>query len=142
MSNEVIIIIQAKPNLSEAIAENWDMFLEEVAGNLQTELAWQEICSGIDDVYDGIDEIYGNNVKLDKGKRRITIHFPDIRWYGSNTGEKPDSYMALFHKVKRYEDYIDAIYLRIGEDTEDMEEKYYGEGWDLAYIERKINIIK
>ena len=61
MSNEVIIIIQAKPNLSEAVAENWDMFLAEVAGNLQTELAWKEICSGIDDVYDGIDEIYGNN---------------------------------------------------------------------------------
>ena len=57
MSNEVTIIIQAKPNLSEAIAKNWDMFLEEVAGNLQTELAWKEICSGIDD-------IYGNNVKL------------------------------------------------------------------------------
>jgi len=135
MSNEVTIIIQAKPNLSEAIAKNWDMFLEEVAGNLQTELAWKEICSGIDD-------IYGNNVKLDKEKRRIKIHFPNIRWYGSNSGEKPDSYMALFHKVKRYEDYIDAIYLRIGEDREDMEEKYYGEGWDLAYIERKINIIK
>lgn len=135
MSNEVIIIIQAKPNLSKAIAKNWDMFLEEVAGNLQTELAWKEISSGIDD-------IYGNNVKLDKEKRRITIHFPDIKWYGSNTGEKPDSYMALFHKVERYEDYIDAIYLRIGEDIDDMEEKYYGEGWDLAYIERKINIIK
>ena len=121
MSNEVTIIIQAKPNLSEAIAKNWAMFLAEVAGNLQTELAWKEICSGIDD-------IYGNNVKLDKEKRRIKIHFPNIRWYGSNSGEKPDSYMALFHKVKRYEDYIDAIYLRIGEDREDMEEKYYGEG--------------
>lgn len=135
MSNEVIIIIQAKPNLSEAIAENWDMFLAEVAGNLETELAWTEI-------YSGIDDIYGNNVKLDKEKRRITIHFPDIKWYGSTSGEKPSSYIALFHKVKRYEDYIDAIYLRVGEDIEDMEEKYYGEGWDLAYIERKINIIK
>ena len=135
MSNEVIIIIQAKPNPSEAVAENWDMFLAEVAGNLQTELAWREISSGIDD-------ICGNNVKLDKEKRRITIHFPDIKWYGSNTGEKPDSYMALFHKVERYKDYIDAIYIRIGEDLEDTEEKYYGEGWDLAYIERKINIIK
>ena len=111
------------------------MFLAEVAGNLQTELAWREISSGIDD-------ICGNNVKLDKEKRRITIHFPDIKWYGSNTGEKPDSYMALFHKVEPYQDYIDAIYLRIGEDIDDMEEKYYGEGWDLAYIERKINIIK
>jgi len=135
MSNEVIIIIQAKTQLTETTEEKWAMFLAEVAGNLQTELAWKEICSGIDD-------IYGNNVKLDKEKKRITIHFPDIKWYGSNSGEKPDSYMALFHKVKRYEDYIDAIYLRIGEDREDMEEKYYGEGWDLAYIERKINIIK
>ena len=135
MSNEVAIIIQTKPNLSEAIAKNWDMFLAEVAGNLQTELAWREISSGIDD-------ICGNNVKLDKEKRRITIHFPDIKWYGSNTGEKPDSYMALFHKVEPYQDYIDAIYIRIGDDIDDTEEKYYGEGWDLAYIERKINIIK
>ena len=135
MSNEVAIIIQTKPNLSETTEEKWAMFLAEVAGNLQTELAWTEISSGIDD-------ICGNNVKLDKEKRRITIHFPDIKWYGSTSGEKPDSYMALFHKVERYEDYIDAIYLRIGDDIDDMEEKYYGEGWDLAYIERKINIIK
>lgn len=134
MGNEITIIIEAKPNLSETIAENWDMFLAEVAGNLQTELAWQEISSGIDD-------IYGNNVNLDKEKRRITIYFPDTKWHG-NGGERVDSYMALFHKVKHYEDYIDAIYLRIGEDREDMEEKYYGEGWGLAYIERKINIIK
>jgi len=140
MSNEIIIIIQAKPNLSEAIAKNWDMFLEEVAGKLETKLAWQEVCSGIDDVYAGIDEIYGNNVKLDKEKRRIKIHFPNIRCYEGN--ELLNSYMALFHSVKHYEDYIDAIYLRIGEDIDDMEEKYYGEGWELAYIERKINIIK
>lgn len=135
MKNEVVIIIQTKPNLTETTEEKWAMFLAEVAGNLQTELAWTEICSGIDD-------IYGNNVKLDKEKRRITIHFPDIKWCGSTSCEKPSSYMALFNKVERYEDYIDAIYLRVGEDREDMEEKYYGEGWDLAYIERKINIIK
>jgi len=140
MSNEIIIIIQAKPNLSEAIAKNWDMFLEEVAGKPETKLAWQEVCSGIDDVYAGIDEIYGNNVKLDKEKRRIKIHFPNIKWYEGS--KDVDSYMALFHSVKHYEDYIDAIYLRIGEDMDDMEEKYYGEGWELAYIERKINIIK
>ena len=48
--------------------------------------------------------------------------------------------MALFHSVKPYEDYIDAIYLRIGEDTEDMEEKYYGDGYSLACIERSIEI--
>ena len=140
MSDEVIIIIQAKPNLSETTEEKWAMFLEEVAGKPETKLAWQEICSGIDDVYTGIDEIYGNNVKLDKEKRRITIHFPDIKWYEGY--ENVDSYMALFHKVKLYEDYIDAIYIRIGENIDDSEEKYYGEGWDLAYIERKINIIK
>jgi len=58
------------------------------------------------------------------------------------SNEKPSSYMALFHKVKRYEDYIDAIYLRIGDDIDDMEEKYYGEGWDLAYIQRRITIIR
>ena len=135
MSNEVTIIIEAKPNLSEAIAENWDMFLAEVAAKPETKLAWQEICSGIDDVY-------GNNVKLNKEKRRITINFNNIKWCGSTSNEKPSSYMALFHKVKRYEDYIDAIYLRIGDDIDDMEEKYYGEGWDLAYIQRRITIIR
>jgi len=86
MSNEVIIIIQAKPNLSEAIAKNWDMFLAEVAAKPETKLAWQEICSGIDD-------IYGNNVKLNKEKRRITINFNNIKWCGSTSNEKPSSYM-------------------------------------------------
>ena len=66
------------------------------------------------------------------------MNFPDVKWYEGK--EDVDSYMALFHSVKPYEDYIDAIYLRIGEDTEDMEEKYYGDGYSLACIERSIEI--
>ena len=54
--------------------------------------------------------------------------------------EDVDSYMALFHSVQPYEDYIDAIYLRIGEDTEDMEEHNYGDGYSLASIEHTIVI--
>ena len=112
--------------------EKWAMFLAEVAVNLETELAWKEISSGLDD-------IHGNTLELDKEKMRITIVFPDIKWHG-NGGERVDSYMALFHKVKLYENYMDAIYLRIGEDLEDMEEKVYGNGYQLASIERHIEI--
>jgi len=134
MSNEVAIIIQTKPNLTETTEEKWAMFLAEVAGNLQTELAWKEIISS------GADDGYGNTLELDKKKRRITINFSGVKW--CEGGEEVASYMALFHKVEPYQDYIDAIYLRIGDDIDDTEEKYYGGGWDLAYIERKINIIK
>ena len=117
-----------KPTQEE---EKWAMFLAEVAVKPETELAWREITSGLDDDF-------GNNLKLDKEDRRITINFSDIKWYEGN--KEVDSYMALFHSVKPYEDYIDAIYLRIGEDTEDMEEKYYGDGYSLACIERSIEI--
>jgi len=117
-----------KPTQEE---EKWAMFLAEVAVKPETELAWREITSGLDDDF-------GNNLKLDKEDRRITIDFSDIKWYEGN--KEVDSYMALFHSVKPYEDYIDAIYLRIGEDTEDMEEKYYGDGYSLACIERSIEI--
>ena len=153
-SNEVTIIIQAKEDRTFTLLRNgvvdeslrkmhkldeptreeekWAMFLAEVAVNLETELAWKEISSGLDD-------IHGNTLELDKEKMRITIVFPDIKWHG-NGGERVDSYMALFHKVKLYENYMDAIYLRIGEDLEDMEEKVYGNGYQLASIERHIEI--
>ena len=111
--------------------EKWAMFLAEVAVKPKTELAWREISSGIDDGF-------GNTLELDKEKRRITMIFPDIKWYESY--QDVDSYMALFHSVKPYEDYIDAIYLRIGEDLEDMEEEVYGDGYQLASIERSIEI--
>ena len=66
------------------------------------------------------------------------MNFPHIKWYEGS--EDVDSYMALFHSVQPYEDYIDAIYLRIGEDKEDMEEHNYGNGYKLASIERSIEI--
>ena len=111
--------------------EKWAMFLAEVAVKPKTELAWRKISSGINDEY-------GNTLELDKEKRRITMNFPDIKWY---EGYKDvDSYMALFHSVQPYEDYIDAVYLRIGEDIEDSEEHNYGDGYDLASIARFIEI--
>ena len=111
--------------------EKWAMFLAEVAVKPKTELAWRKISSGINDDY-------GNTLELDKEKRRITMNFPDIKWY---EGYKDvDSYMALFHSVQPYEDYIDAVYLRIGEDIEDSEEHNYGDGYDLASIARSIEI--
>ena len=135
-SEVTIIIVDAYIDKSgrgdlETTEEKWAMFLAEVAVKPETELAWKEITSGLDDDY-------GNTLKLDKEKRRITINFPDIKWYEGR--EDIDSYMALFHSVKPYEDYIDAIYLRIGEDLEDTEEKYYGSGYELASIQRSIEI--
>ena len=111
--------------------EKWAMFLAEVAVKPKTELAWRKISSGINDDY-------GNTLELDKEKRRITMNFSDIKWY---EGYKDvDSYMALFHSVQPYEDYIDAVYLRIGENIEDSEEHNYGDGYDLASIARFIEI--
>ena len=135
-SEVTIIIVDAYIDKSgrgdlETTEEKWAMFLAEVAVKPETEFAWREISSGLDDDY-------GNTLKLDKEKRRITINFPDIKWYEGR--EDIDSYMALFHSVKPYEDYIDAIYLRIGEDLEDTEEKYYGSGYELASIQRSIEI--
>jgi len=127
--SEVTIIIQAGTDLSE---EKWAMFLAEVAVKPKTELAWREISSGLDDDY-------GNTLELDKEAKRITMNFSDIKWY-ETVYESVDSHMALFHSVKPYEDYIDAIFLRIGEDTEDMEEKHYGDGYELACITRNIEI--
>lgn len=147
--SEVTIIIQAQEDrtyVNESLRkvhgldeptqeeEKWAMFLAEVAVKPKTELAWREISSGINDDF-------GNTLELDKEKRRITMNFPDVKWYeGSGKFEDVDSYMALFHSVQPYEHYIDAIYLRIGEDMEDLEEKYYGSGYELASIARSIEI--
>jgi hypothetical protein len=111
--------------------EKWAMFLTEIAVKPETELAWRKISSGINDDY-------GNTLELDKEKRRITMNFSDIKWYEGY--EDVDSYMALFHSVKPYENYFDAVYLRIGEDMEDTEEHTYGNGYSLASIERHIEI--
>ena len=118
-----------KPTQEE---EKWAMFLTEVAVKPETELAWREIISS------GSDDSYGNTLELDKEARRITMHFSDVKWYEGY--EDVDSYMALFHSIKPYEDYIDAIFLRIGEDREDLEEHIYGSGYSLASIERSIVI--
>ena len=117
-----------KPTQEE---EKWAMFLAEVAVKPETELAWREITSGLDDGF-------GNTLKLDKEDRRITLEFSDIKWYEGN--KEVDSYMALFHSVQPYEDYIDAVFLRIGEDTEDIIEHNYGDGYSLASIEHTIVI--
>jgi len=117
-----------KPTQEE---EKWAMFLTEVAVKPETELAWREITSGLDDGF-------GNTLKLDKEDRRITINFSDTKWYEGN--KEVDSYMALFHSVQPYEDYIDAVFLRIGEDTEDIVEHNYGDGYSLASIEHTIVI--
>ncbi len=114
--------------------EKWAMFLGEVAVNPETELAWREICSDISEGCNG----FGDTLELDKEKRRITIDFAIVKW--DEAWDNINSYMALFHSVKPYEDYIDAIYLRVGEDLEDMEEKIYGDGYNLASIERSIKI--
>ena len=111
--------------------EKWAMFLTEIAVKPETELAWRKISSGINDDY-------GNTLELDKEKRRITMNFSDVKWYEGY--EDVDSYMALFHSVKPYENYFDAVYLRIGEDMEDTEEHTYGNGHSLASIERRIEI--
>ena len=111
--------------------EKWAMFLAEVAVKPKTELAWREISSSINDDY-------GNTLELDKEKRRITMNFSDVKWYEGY--ENVDSHMALFHSVQPYEDYIDAVYLRIGENIEDSEEHNYGDGYDLASIARSIEI--
>ena len=111
--------------------EKWAMFLTEIAVKPETELAWRKISSGINDDY-------GNTLELDKEKRRITMNFSDVKWYEGY--EDVDSYMALFHSVKPYENYFDAVYLRIGEDMEDTEEHTYGNGYSLASIERHIEI--
>lgn len=113
----------------------WAMFLGEVAVKPETELAWREISSGIsEESFNG----FGDTLELDKEKRRIMIGFSDVKWYEGY--DNTDSYMALFHSVKPYEDYIDAIYLRIGEDMDDLEEKAYGNGYDLAGINRLVEI--
>jgi hypothetical protein len=150
--SEVTIIIQAitesvnnpiqkemgsfkqKLDALDASEEKWAMFLAEVAVKPETELAWREISSGVGDEFC----IGSNTLELDKEKRRITMNFPDIKWYEGY--EDVDSYMALFHSVKPYENYFDAVYLRIGEDMEDTEEHTYGNGYSLASIERHIEI--
>lgn len=150
--SEVTIIIQAREDRTFTLLRNgvvdeslrevhkldkptqeekkWAMFLAEVAVNPRTELAWREISSPYDR--------FGNTLELDKEGRKITMNFPDIKWYEGR--EDVDSYMALFHSVKPYEDYIDAIYLCMGEDLEDMVEEIYGSGYQLASIQRSIEI--
>jgi hypothetical protein len=80
---------------------------------------------------------------LDRENCCIWVYFSHVKWYDGS--ETPDSFKALFDLVENYnainkqQDVIDAVYIRIGEENDDIEFEYLGDGYELAmpttYIE-------
>ena len=65
------------------------------------------------------------------------VFFEDVKWYESD--EWVQSFERIVDKASHYCDSDDfnmsACFLRVGEETTDIQEERYGEmGYDLAYI--------
>ena len=116
--------------------EAWCLYLAELATKPETAVAWKTITG---DDYSGWEYKGG----LDRENCCIWIYFSDIKWYDGD--ETADSFKAMFDLIEHYnainkqQEVIDAVYIRIGEENDDIEFEYLGDGYELAqpttYIE-------
>lgn len=116
--------------------EAWCLYLAELATKPETAVAWKTITG---DDYGG----WGYKGGLDRENCCIWVYFDDVKWYDGD--ETSDSFKAMFDLVEHYnainprQEVIDAVYIRIGEERDDTEYEYLGDGYELAepttYIE-------
>ena len=68
---------------------------------------------------------------LDSKNNSILMEFEDTKWYDSF--DEPKSFNALFDMIEQdYEDLINAGYIRVGEEQDDVETRHVNDGYELV----------
>jgi hypothetical protein len=116
--------------------EAWCLYLAELATKPETAVAWKTITN---ENYSEWEYKGG----LDRENCCIWIYFSSVKWYDGD--ETADSFKAMFDLIEHYnainkqQEVIDAVYIRIGDERDDTDYEYLGDGYDLAepvtYIE-------
>lgn len=127
--SEVMYTIEPK-DTPEAHAK-WYVFLAEARNCPTTKLAMEMIDRG-GEWADKPKEVWWRG-GLDSQHMAIMMEFEDVKWYDSY--KEPESFRALFDMIEQdYEDDISAAYVRKGEDDDDIESRYIGDGWEMVRV--------
>ena len=128
--SEVVIAIQMDKN-DEKSVKDWHLFIAELKSDPECDIAMRELTNGKNG--EGVRDEEG----IDMKNCSLYVRFEDVKWYDSYPDVK--SYSHIIGKASHYCDSDDfdmsACFLRVGEETTDIVEEFYGEyGYDLAYI--------
>ena len=128
--SEVCIAIQMD-NINEKSVKDWHLFIAELKADPVCAMAMKEITNG--DKYGGFDKENG----IDMKNCSLYLHFSDVKW--NDTDEWVKGFNRIIGKASHYcnsDDFaMSACFLRVGEETTDIQDERYGTyGYDLAYI--------
>jgi hypothetical protein len=82
-------------------------------------------------------------VKVDEGNMALNFIAYDVKWYEDFTDvQEHESLISLSKEWSDNEnEYIGGIFIRIGEETDDITEESWGEhDWEWIYLSRQINV--
>jgi len=128
--SEVCIAVQMDNNDEESV-KNWHLFIAELKSDPKCDMAMKDLTNGKNG--EGVE----NEEGIDMKNCSLYVHFSDVKWYDSD--KWVESYNRIIGKASHYCDDphfgMSACFLRVGEETTDIQEERYGEmGYDLAYI--------
>ena len=128
--SEVVIAIQMD-NIDEKSVRDWHLFIAELKADPKCDMAMRELMNG--DKHGGL----GTENGIDMKNCSLYVRFEDVKWYDSYPDVK--SYSHIIGKASHYcEDdnfNMSACFLRVGEESNDVVEEFYGEyGYDLAFL--------
>lgn len=131
--SEVLIAVQMDDHEDEESIRNWHLFIAELKADPKCDIAMRELTNGKNGEGTNAEE------GIDMKNCSLYVFFEDVKWY--DTDEWVQSYNRIIGKASHYCDDdkfgMSACFLRVGEETTDIVEEYYGAyGYDLAYISK------
>jgi len=130
--SEVCIAVQMD-DTNEQSVKNWHLFIAELKSDPKCDMAMKDLTNGNNG--EGVD----NEEGIDMKNCSLYVHFSDVKWY--DTDKWVQSYNRIIGKASHYcEDdkfKMSACFLRVGEETTDIVEEFYGAyGYDLACLSK------
>ena len=128
--SEVCIAVQMD-DIDEKSIKDWHLFIAELKTDSKCDIAMRELMNN--KKHEGL----GTENGIDMKNCSLYVFFEDVKWYESD--EWVQSFNRIIGKASHYcEDDkfgMSACFLRVGEETNDIQEECYGDmGYDLAYI--------
>ena len=122
------VVYAIEPSPDDILFDKWFVFLAEARNCPTTQLAMQMI----DRTGEWADpnEIYWRG-GLDSKNNSILMEFEDVKWYDSF--DNVISFKALLDMIEQdYKELINAGFVRVGEESDDIETYYVHEGYELV----------
>ena len=106
------------------VEDAWNVFLIEAKSKPETRLCFED-----------------DNLRVVNEEMEIRFHADGVKWYDEY--DEVQCHQALWTKAReRCDDdgiEVDGAYCRIGEESDDVDERYFGnDPWDMVRISRQI----